>query len=131
MNRHCRTPGGTQISLTQTAFYRQLFRATISKVKSPTAHHPPIGDHIDKVVYQIIDITTTSKIFLPAAKIAASKLSSIILHIHQPIEALARILEIESLQEKVLFSEPAQCISDGSCRQISPIYNIFLGQKAT
>jgi len=34
--------------------------------------------------------------------------------IHQPVEALARILEIESLLKKVLFSEPAQGIPDGS-----------------
>jgi len=48
----------------------------------------------------------------------------------QPIEALARVLEVESLLKKVLFSKPAQGIPDCSGRQVGLIYDIFLGQKA-
>jgi hypothetical protein len=44
----------------------------------------------------------------------------------QPIEALARILEIEAFLKKILVFKSAQSVPYGSCRKISLAYYVLL-----
>ncbi len=44
----------------------------------------------------------------------------------QPVKALAGVLEMESLLNKILISQPAQGVPDGSGWKICLAYNIFL-----